>query len=87
MSADDTLFGNSEFGYCSSRKKKDPLFFHLKSHFQLIFFYSKYLENTIETLLNQYMATKKPQTAPEPEIHLKQKFFPSSDMLFYVFSR
>jgi hypothetical protein len=61
--------------------------FSPKISFSTHCFYSKYLENTIKTLLNQYLATKKPQTAPKPEIHLKQKFFPSSDMLFYVFSR
>jgi hypothetical protein len=40
-------------------EKWGPSFFHPKSHFQPIFD-QKHLENTLETLLNQSMATKKP---------------------------
>jgi hypothetical protein len=30
----------------------------------------KYLENTLEILLNQSIITKKPKNQPKPEIHL-----------------
>jgi hypothetical protein len=40
-------------------EKRGPSFFTQKSHFQPIFD-PKHLENTIEILLNQSMATKKP---------------------------
>jgi hypothetical protein len=52
------------------------VFFHLKSHFQSIF-YPKHLENTLETLLKQSMATKKPINRPKtrnpPEIKILLK--------------
>jgi hypothetical protein len=55
------------------------LSFHPKSHFQLFFLYLKHLENTLETLLNQSMATQKPTNRfktlnlPETKILLKLK--------------
>jgi hypothetical protein len=63
-------------------EKRGPLFFDAKSYFQPICFYQKYLENTLKTLINQFIATKSQQIIPKPEIHEKQKFFPSLDVLF-----
>jgi hypothetical protein len=42
-----------------------------------IYFDPKYLENTLEISLNQSIITKGQKTAPKPEIHPEQKFFPS----------
>ena len=59
-------------------KKTGSFVFHSKSHFQPIFD-SKPLENTLKTLLNQNMATKKPinhpktWNPPETKILLKLK--------------
>jgi len=50
--------GSLESSHCGAGKT-GSFFFHPKSHFQPIF-YQKHLENTLETLLNQSMATKKP---------------------------
>jgi hypothetical protein len=46
--------------------------FYPKILFQPIFD-QKYLENILETLLNQSMTTKKPKTAKKPEIYQEQK--------------
>ena len=46
-------------------EKRGPSFFTQKSHFQL-FFDPKHPENTIEILLNQSMAIKKPKNRPKP---------------------
>ena len=54
--------------------KTSPLFFHLKSHFQLIFDL-KHLENTLNTLLNQFMAVKKPTNRPKTRNPLEIIFF------------
>jgi hypothetical protein len=48
--------------------------FTKKSYFT--FFDPKYLENTVEILLNQSIITKNQKTTPKPEIHQEQKFFP-----------
>ena len=49
--------GNPESSHCGAQKI-GSFVFYLKFHFQPIF-YPKYLENIIEALLNQSMATKK----------------------------
>jgi hypothetical protein len=49
--------GNPESSHCGAQKI-GSFIFYLKFHFQPIF-YPKYLENIIEALLNQSMATKK----------------------------
>jgi hypothetical protein len=60
--------------------KIGSLSFHPKSHFQPFFFYLKHLKNTLETLLNQSMATQKPtnrlktRNPPKIKILLKLKY-------------
>jgi hypothetical protein len=54
--------------------KTSLLFFHPKSHFQLIFDL-KHLENTLKTLLNQFMAVKKPTNRPKTQNPLEIIFF------------
>jgi hypothetical protein len=53
-------------------KKTWFVVFYPKILFQPIFD-QKYLENILETLLNQSMTTKKPKTAKKPEIYQEQK--------------
>jgi hypothetical protein len=55
---------NPESGHHGGRRNRVLRFFNSKSHFQLMF-YSKHLENTLETLLNQSMATKNPTNLPK----------------------
>jgi hypothetical protein len=56
---------NPKFDRCDSRKNKVRCFITQKSHFHPTFG-PKYLENTLETVLNQFIATKKPKNLPKP---------------------
>ena len=56
---------NPKFGRCDSQKNKVHCFITQKSHFHPTFG-SKYLENTLETVLNQFIAIKKPKNLPKP---------------------
>ena len=65
--------GNPKSSHCGGWKN-ESFVFHLKSHFQLIFDL-KHLENTLNTLLNQFMAVKKPTNRPKTRNPLEIIFF------------
>jgi len=66
---------NPEFSNCGGWKNRVQYSFIQKSHFQPIFD-PKHLENTLETLLNHFMATKKPKNS------LKTRIPPRTKILF-----
>ena len=67
--------GNPKFSHCGGRKNRVLCFFT-----QNLIFNSFWPKNTLETLLNQFMTTKK--TTPKPEIRPKQKVI--SELIFVV---
>jgi len=62
-------------------EKRGPLFFDAKSYFQPIVL-PKIPRKHSKDLNKQFMATKSQQIIQKPEIHEKQKFFPSLDVFF-----
>jgi hypothetical protein len=67
-------------------RKMRPFAFSFKILF-LTYFDSKHIDNTLETLLNQFMIFKNLINHHKTQKHRKIKFFTSLNLLFEVFSR